>query len=76
MNAMMFWVGVAWAVLVLVPQPAAICKRPKGFITRLQRFRALGPLPRVAFCGDYLSNSTVGQAHWTGLQAADELHAR
>ena len=55
------------------PQPAAICKRPKGFITRLQRFRALGPLPRVAFCGDYLSNSTVGQAHWTGLQAADEL---
>lgn len=57
-------------------QPAAICKRPKGFITRLQRFRALGALPRVAFCGDYLSNSTVGQAHWTGLQAAQELHAQ
>ena len=57
----------------IAPQPAAICKRPKGFITRLQRFRALGPLPRVAFCGDYLSNSTVGQAHWTGLQAANEL---
>jgi oxygen-dependent protoporphyrinogen oxidase len=29
----------------------------------------------VAFCGDYLSNSTVGQAHWTGLEAARELMA-
>ena len=57
-------------------QPAAICKRPKGFITRLKRLRELGPLPRVAFCGDYLSNSTVGQAHWTGLQAADDLARR
>ena len=55
-------------------QPAAICKRPKGYITQLKRFRELGPLPRVAFCGDYLSNSTVGQAHWTGLQAAEALN--
>src|SRR5574337_124692 len=54
-------------------QPAAICKRPKGYITRLKQFRDLGPLPRVAFCGDYLSNSTVGQAHWTGLEAAEAL---
>lgn len=57
-------------------QPAAICKRPKGYITQLKRFRELGPLPRVAFCGDWLSNSTVGQAHWTGLKAAEELAAR
>lgn len=56
-------------------QPAAICKRPKGFIGRLRDFRALGPLPRVAFCGDYLTNSTVGQAHWSGLQAAEQLIA-
>ena len=55
-------------------QPAAICKRPKGYITQLKRFRELGPLPRVAFCGDCLSNSTVGQAHWTGLQAAEALN--
>jgi len=55
-------------------QPAAICKRPKGYITQLKRFNALGPLPRVAFCGDYLSNSTVGQSHWTGLQAAEALN--
>mgnify|MGYP000550622320 CR=1 FL=1 len=56
-------------------QPAAICKRPKGYIGRLERWRDLGPLPRVAFCGDYLSNSTVGQAHWTGLEAVRELTA-
>ncbi|MBS0593803.1 MAG: FAD-dependent oxidoreductase [Proteobacteria bacterium] len=56
-------------------QPHAICKRPKGYVTRLKRFRDLGPLARVAFCGDYLSNSTVGQAHWTGLEAARELTA-
>lgn len=60
----------------IAQQPAAICKRPKGYITRLKRFRELAPLPRVAFCGDYLSNSTVGQAHWTGLEAARELMAR
>ena len=57
-------------------QPAAICKRPKGYITQLKRFRDLGPLPRVAFCGDYLSNSTVGQSHWSGLVAAEQLMAR
>jgi protoporphyrinogen/coproporphyrinogen III oxidase len=54
-------------------QPVAICKRPKGCITRLKRCRELGPLPRAAFCGDWLSNSTVGQTHWTGLQAVREL---
>lgn len=57
-------------------QDAAICKRPKGYITALQRFQALEPLPRVAFAGDYLTNSTVGQSHWSGLQAAEQLLAR
>ncbi|RED27269.1 oxygen-dependent protoporphyrinogen oxidase [Rhodopseudomonas thermotolerans] len=57
-------------------QPDAICKRPKGYIGNLRRFLDLGPLPRVAFCGDYLTNSTVGQAHWSGLTAAQELMAR
>ncbi|KGE03017.1 FAD-dependent oxidoreductase [Pseudohaliea rubra] len=57
-------------------QPHAICKRPKGYIAALQRFRELGPLPRLAFAGDYLTNSTVGQAHWSGLSAAEALLAR
>ncbi|WP_322516557.1 FAD-dependent oxidoreductase [Rhodopseudomonas palustris] len=57
-------------------QPDAICKRPKGYIGGLQRFHDLGPLPRVAFCGDYLTNSTVGQSHWSGLQAAEDLIGR
>ncbi len=80
--------GIAWSDLVdAVPQlqgtrvldsfisrqPDAICKRPKGYIGSLRRFRDLGPLARVAFCGDYLTNSTVGQSHWSGLQAAEEL---
>jgi oxygen-dependent protoporphyrinogen oxidase len=54
-------------------QQDAICKRPKGYITSIRKFRDLGPLERVAFCGDYLTNSTVGQSHWSGLQAAEEL---
>jgi oxygen-dependent protoporphyrinogen oxidase len=29
----------------------------------------------VAFAGDYLINSTVGQAHWSGLKAAEQLLA-
>ncbi len=62
--------GVQPADSFVARQPHAICKRPKGYIRALQRFKALGPLPRVAFCGDYLTNSTVGQAHWSGLEAA------
>jgi oxygen-dependent protoporphyrinogen oxidase len=57
-------------------QPDAICKRPKGYIRSLRRFLDLGPMPRVAFCGDYLTNSTVGQSHWSGLQAAEDLIGR
>lgn len=57
-------------------QPHAICKRPKGYVRALRDFLRLGPLPHVAFCGDWLSNSTVGQSHWTGLQAAEALAAR
>lgn len=53
----------------------ALCRRPVGYATRLAAFRALGPHPRVAFAGDYLINSTVGQAHWSGLQAAERTLA-
>lgn len=51
----------------------ALCRRAAGYTTRLARFRALPPLPHVAFAGDYLINSTVGQAHWSGLQAAEAI---
>lgn len=54
----------------------AICRREVGFVTRLKAFKDLPPLKRVAFAGDYMINSTVGQAHWSGLQAADALMAR
>lgn len=54
----------------------AICRRETGFVKRLKAFRELPPLKRVAFAGDYLINSTVGQAHYSGLQAADELLSR
>ena len=57
-------------------QPAAICKRPKGCVRSIQRVQALGALPRVAFCGDCLSNSTVGQSHWSGMVAAGGLKQR
>ncbi len=57
-------------------QPEAVCKRPAGFVAALRDFHALGPLPRVAFCGDWLSNSTIGQAHWTGLRAAEDMDRR
>jgi protoporphyrinogen/coproporphyrinogen III oxidase len=51
----------------------AIPTRPVGSLRALRRFRALGPLPRVAFAGDYLRNSSVGAALITGQQAATEL---
>lgn len=50
-----------------------IARRPAGYLRSLKAFRALGSLPRVAFAGDYLVNSSVDQAHWSGMQAAKEL---
>jgi oxygen-dependent protoporphyrinogen oxidase len=51
----------------------AICKRRVGYIRALADFKGLPPLPRVRFAGDYMINSTVGQAHYSGLQAAKGL---
>jgi protoporphyrinogen/coproporphyrinogen III oxidase len=51
----------------------AIPARPAGALRALRDFRALGPLPRIAFAGDYLRNSSVGAALVTGQQAATEL---
>ncbi len=60
----------------LQPQYSAITKRPAGYLTRLKAFKELPPVDRLAFAGDYLVNSTVGQAHWSGMTAAQDLLAR
>ncbi|ATU95470.1 protoporphyrinogen/coproporphyrinogen oxidase [Phyllobacterium zundukense] len=51
----------------------AICRREAGFVKRLAAFRQMPDLPGIAFAGDYMINSTVGQSHWSGLQAADNI---
>lgn len=51
----------------------AIACRPKGYLKFLKRFRDLGLLEKVAFAGDFFVNSTVGRAHWSGMQPAKEL---
>ncbi len=53
----------------------AICRRETGFVKRLADFRSMPDLPGIAFAGDYMINSTVGQAHWSGLEAADRIVA-
>lgn len=58
---------------VLFRNPFAICRREPGFIRRLAAFRALGPADRVGFAGDWQTNSTVGQAHRAGVEAADAV---
>lgn len=54
----------------------ALCRRHVGYTRALAAFRALAPLHRIEFAGDYLVNSTVGQAHYSGLLAAERLAAR
>jgi oxygen-dependent protoporphyrinogen oxidase len=54
----------------------ALCRRHVGYTRALAAFRALPPVPGIEFAGDYLLNSTVGQAHYSGLLAADRLSAR
>lgn len=54
----------------------ALCRRHVGYTRALQAFQTLPPLSRIDFAGDYLLNSTVGQAHYTGLMSAKRLAAR
>lgn len=61
---------------VIQRNDAAVAKRPAGYLRHLKRFRDLGPLDRVVFAGDYLTNSTVGQSAWSGERAATELLAQ
>lgn len=53
----------------------ALCSRRKGYTSALKDFQALQGLDRMAFAGDYLLNSTVGQSLYTGKCAADQLLA-
>ncbi len=52
-----------------------LCSRRKGYTTALKEYRDLPPLENVRFAGDYLINSTVGQALRSGIWAAEELIA-
>jgi len=54
---------------------AALPTFPPGSVRALARFRSLGPLPGVAFAGDYLANSATGAAYATGRKAAAEVLA-
>ncbi|MFO0334088.1 MAG: FAD-dependent oxidoreductase [Pseudomonadota bacterium] len=53
-----------------------LCRRQVGYTRSLEQFRGLAPIPRMEFAGDYLISSTVGQAHHSGLEAAERLWAR
>lgn len=52
-----------------------LCRREVGHLRRLADFKALGPLKRVAFAGDYLINSTVGRSLHSGTEAARRILA-
>lgn len=54
----------------------ALCSRHVGYTKALKAFRALAPLDRLAFAGDYLINSSVGSAHSSGTAAADQIIAQ
>ena len=58
---------------LLIRNEIAILKPYVGYITALKKFKSLAPINRLAFAGDYLITSTVGQAHYTGLKAAEQL---
>ncbi len=47
-----------------------------GYLRALNDFRKETGQQRLAFAGDYLLNTSVGSAHLTGLQAAQQLDAR
>ncbi|MEM1053452.1 MAG: FAD-dependent oxidoreductase [Pseudomonadota bacterium] len=51
----------------------ALCSRRKGYTTALREFRKNRPMQRIRFAGDYLINSTVGQAMRSGIDAADSI---
>ena len=54
----------------------ALCSRHVGYTKALKAFKELDPMDRVAFAGDYLINSSVGCAHLSGLEAAEQVIAQ
>jgi len=51
----------------------AISRRHVGYTKALAEFKSLAPHPKIAFAGDYLIHSTVGQSHYSGQKAAEQL---
>lgn len=51
----------------------ALCRRHVGYTKALKKYRDRPETGRIAYAGDYLISSSVGQAHYSGLQAADRL---
>jgi len=60
---------------ILIRNDTTIVKPYVGYIRALEKFHTLPAVPNLAFAGDYLITSTVGQAHYTGIQAAESLLA-
>lgn len=59
---------------LMLRNDVAIARRPVGYVRSLKSFLEMPSVKNLAFAGDYLLNSTVGQAHWTGLLAAEAIH--
>lgn len=51
----------------------AISRRHVGYTKALAAFKSLPPIPKIAFAGDYLIHSTVGQSHYSGQTAAERI---
>jgi oxygen-dependent protoporphyrinogen oxidase len=51
----------------------ALCRRHVGYTKALKVFRERPHRGRISYAGDYLISSSVGQAHYSGLEAADRL---
>lgn len=68
--------GVPILDFYLQRNDVALCSRHVGYTKALKSFKELGGLDGIAFAGDYLINCSVGCAHLSGLQAADQLIAQ
>jgi hypothetical protein len=66
---------VRMANRILLRNHIGLCRRHVGYTTALGKFRALAPLARAAFAGDYMANSTLGRSYRSGVSAADQVIA-
>jgi protoporphyrinogen/coproporphyrinogen III oxidase len=64
--------GTIVANRILLRNAIGLCRRHVGYTKALGDFRAMAPLPRVGFAGDYIANSTLGRSYRSGVAAARE----